>query len=371
MDTALDAFHGSRLTSVPRRTLRLFRAEGHVLPRTSDSLQVPRRLACRQRISPCNGSPTALITHGFRIRGGNLPEGRILIATHGMSAAKWLQTWLRSGIAALLLVAPPAVAQQSSTPHSISWSTIGKQFRESTGPVLLSCPPLTRFGEVWGTDLYTDDSSVCTAAAHAGHIDPEAGGVFALRMKPGQQTYAGSRRNGVVSAAWGQWDFSFSIERAPPRPDFEAPIVTEFAETRSDPDAPAEPGGEVISWSYTAARLAPNGRRFTFRCMEGGISERVSGVDLYSWDSSIFTAAVHAGVITLPEGGVVTIEMRPGRPSYRSVMRNGVMSVQAGRTTLGFVVIEQPPAGPNQGATAAVVSPGEESLAALQPRVAK
>lgn len=52
-------------------------------------------------------------------------------------------------------------------------------------------------------------------------------------------------------------------------------------------------------------------------------SPRVWGTDIYSADSAICPAAVHAGVITT-EGGEVKIERRPDRDDYEGTTRNGV-----------------------------------------------
>ena len=41
-------------------------------------------------------------------------------------------------------------------------------------------------------------------------------------------------------------------------------------------------------------------------------------------DSSVCTAAVFAGRITLERGGVVRVRVAPGRPSYEGDTRNGV-----------------------------------------------
>ncbi len=64
---------------------------------------------------------------------------------------------------------------------------------------------------VWGTDVYTDDSSVCTAAVHAGLITVEDGGRVVIEIAPGEETYTGSEANGVTSLDYGSWDGSFTF----------------------------------------------------------------------------------------------------------------------------------------------------------------
>ena len=67
--------------------------------------------------------------------------------------------------------------------------------------------PANCAGGLWGTTIYTDDSSVCTAAVHAGVI-PASGGQFSLVIAEGQTSYEGSTANGITSSNWGQWQRS-------------------------------------------------------------------------------------------------------------------------------------------------------------------
>ncbi|HYI21407.1 MAG TPA: LCCL domain-containing protein, partial [Candidatus Limnocylindrales bacterium] len=73
------------------------------------------------------------------------------------------------------------------------------------------CPPGGQAGIVWGTDVYTDDSSVCTAAVHAGLIDLASGGNVRIVMLAGRDSYEPSTSNGITSLTWGNWGSSFSF----------------------------------------------------------------------------------------------------------------------------------------------------------------
>ncbi len=64
------------------------------------------------------------------------------------------------------------------------------------------------YGTIYGTDVYTDDSYVCVAAVHAGKI-PRTGGRITVEVRPGQDSYIESTRNGVRSHAWGPYHGSF------------------------------------------------------------------------------------------------------------------------------------------------------------------
>jgi|SRR5687768_7051592 len=237
---------------------------------------------------------------------------------------------------ALLLLAADARAQVP-----INWSTQGHSFRASgAAPVTVSCPPRGTIGQVWGTGTYTDDSSVCSAAVHAGLISLAQGGTFVISVKPGQQSYSGSTRNGVATSSYGEWEGSFSLSGARPPPPEPTVTLLRREEEPARAASPRAPESNVIPWDRTAGRLAPNGKRFTFACPPHGTPAVIKGVDIYSWDSSICTAAVHAGAITLERGGMVTVEMRPGARSYAGAARNGITSVDGAHTTLGFVIIK-------------------------------
>jgi hypothetical protein len=53
-------------------------------------------------------------------------------------------------------------------------------------------------GSLWGTDVYTDDSSMCEAGVHAGRIN-SAGGPVIVEIRAGQRSYQGSTRNDTTS----------------------------------------------------------------------------------------------------------------------------------------------------------------------------
>jgi hypothetical protein len=61
---------------------------------------------------------------------------------------------------------------------------------------------------VWGTGVYIDDSSVCTAAVHAGLITVDEGGSVTIRIRPGLDAYGGWTRHGVRTSTYEHWDGS-------------------------------------------------------------------------------------------------------------------------------------------------------------------
>jgi hypothetical protein len=109
-------------------------------------------------------------------------------------------------------VAPTDAA--ASDPPVDPWSLHAVEHRDQVGEEFTyDCPPAdeTRIDTVWGTDVYTDDSSVCTAAVHAGAITVEDGGQVTIEILPGQDSYVASEQNGIESSSYGPWGGSFSV----------------------------------------------------------------------------------------------------------------------------------------------------------------
>ena len=75
-----------------------------------------------------------------------------------------------------------------------------------------------------------------------------------------------------------------------------------------------EPTPSGADWTATAHSLPANaGSRLVYVCPANGRPDQVWGTTIYTDDSSVCTAAVHAGLITVADGGIVTIEHLPGR----------------------------------------------------------
>lgn len=230
-------------------------------------------------------------------------------------------------LALLLVIAPVALAQRT-----ISWSAQADSFRGQNGrQFTFICPPNgTASSRLWGSGPYTDDSSICTAAVHAGVINVVSGGNVTIEIQRGSTSYAASSRHGVNSRSYGAWSGSFIV------------VGGQHAGNQAN----------RITWSTQANSLrGRNGERFTFVCPANGTaSSRLWGSGLYTDDSSICTAAVHAGVINVVSGGTVTIEIRAGAGSYRATYSNGVNSRSYGSWTGSFVIVGGRTDQQNQGA---------------------
>ncbi|MEA3212007.1 MAG: hypothetical protein QOE70_5064 [Chthoniobacter sp.] len=66
-------------------------------------------------------------------------------------------------------------------------------------------------GSLYGTDVYTSDSTLATAAVHAGVLRVGQTGIVKVTTIPSHQGYAGSTRNGITSSSWGSYP-GFRVE---------------------------------------------------------------------------------------------------------------------------------------------------------------
>ena len=66
-------------------------------------------------------------------------------------------------------------------------------------------------GNIWGTDIYTDDSSLALAAVQTGYLTNNEVGTLIVEILPGQSSYTGTTRNGVSSLSYGTWAGSYQI----------------------------------------------------------------------------------------------------------------------------------------------------------------
>ena len=116
---------------------------------------------------------------------------------------------------------------------------------------------------------------------------------------------------------------------------------TEAATPTASP-SPTPDASIVEAWAATATQhRGLDGERFDYDCPAGGMLRLVWGTDVYTDDSSVCTAGVHVGVITLEEGGPVTIEIRPGQETYEASERNGVTTLEYPSWGGSFVVIDE------------------------------
>jgi len=86
-------------------------------------------------------------------------------------------------------------------------------YRERTGAVLRFSVTGSDWGSVWGTGVYTDDSTLAMVCVHAGLLRIGETGLIEVTLLPGLEEYEGSTQNGITSQSYGSWQWSYSVTR--------------------------------------------------------------------------------------------------------------------------------------------------------------
>jgi hypothetical protein len=185
----------------------------------------------------------------------------------------------------------------------------------------MKCPAgCVNNGAVWGTDLYTDDSQICVAAIHAQAIAADQGGTVLVTWAPGQESFAGSERNGVSTNDYGHWPRSFFVQK-----------IDANGQPISPAPKPLAEGSARVSCRMSPGTLGGEpGKQWRVSCPAG--CDTVGsfwGTDLYTADSPICAAAIHAGVITAA-GGDATITIEGPQKSFKGSARNGITTQDYG-----------------------------------------
>ena len=143
---------------------------------------------------------------------------------HGLGRLALLCALLAPGLAAAALTS--ATLAPAPAVHELDWRTSpldlnlrgfnGERFR-------FHCPPGKPVpGQVIGSGPYTDASSICAAAVHAGVIRAASGGLVTIEVRPGQTHYVGSLSHYLQSEDYEPfWSGSFLVivpEAAAPPP---------------------------------------------------------------------------------------------------------------------------------------------------------
>ena len=95
---------------------------------------------------------------------------------------------------------------------TIDWYSGAEAYRDRIGTKIeyeLPPNPEEYGGTVWGTDIFTVDTSIGMAAVHAGVITFKDGGIVKVEIKDGEAEYKGSTKNNVISDDWTDYDASF------------------------------------------------------------------------------------------------------------------------------------------------------------------
>lgn len=149
------------------------------------------------------------------IRGrGTLPAQG---GTHDGDGSSSMPSNMQHRLAACSVLALVAAAIAGfAAPVEIDWHTspLDLDLRGMNGEqYTFRCPPgKPSAARVTGSGPYTDASSICAAAVHAGSLRARDGGDVTIVIGAGRSRYVGSERNALQSAAYeAYWSGSFEV----------------------------------------------------------------------------------------------------------------------------------------------------------------
>jgi hypothetical protein len=183
-----------------------------------------------------------------------------------------------------------------------------QSYRKDVGKVFYFLVIGKDTGTVYGTGVYTDDSSLATAAVHAGVLPVGKKGMVKVTILKGKDSYRGSTQNGVTSRDWRSFEGSYQVQ----------PAERNFVYRIANSPVQRDPG--------TLARFTKDiGKTFLFE-VTGSTTGTVWGSGVYTTDSTLATAAVHAGVLRNGQKAVVKVSILEGKDAYPGTTKNGVTS---------------------------------------------
>jgi subtilisin-like proprotein convertase family protein len=163
-------------------------------------------------------------------------------------------------------------------------------------------------GSIWGTNVYTDDSYLSTAAVHAGVLSVGQTATVYVEVMPGQSSYTPSTQNGITSYSWGAWGGSYKFLTTAPSPG--VPGCTGTPRTFT---IMVNPVGQVNTVSSQVLCNGSNTTAVNFATVNGG-GTIVAGTPVTANSGTIAVTvpdANAAGIsstlpVTLPAGATIT-----------------------------------------------------------------
>lgn len=207
-------------------------------------------------------------------------------------------------VVAALCLSPGLVHAQGDVVSPIADPGTMADFSQRIGDSVAVTITGSTDGSVWGDAVYTSDSNLAAAAVHSGLLRPDETAVLVVDIVDGLNRYTGSTRNGVTTLSYGTWSVAYR---------FQAAQIAAISRTYL-PDP-----GNLTNFRDRVGSV--------LRLMvTGSLGGSVWGDVIYTDDSLLAAAAVHAGLLEDGRRGVVEVEILPGQGSYDAATHHGVAS---------------------------------------------
>ena len=206
-------------------------------------------------------------------------------------------------IASSFFALPVCARTTSPLPQSVASAAID-EFKSQTGVVLyVTVTGATAGGTTWGSNPYTFDSNLATAAVHAGVVAVGASKVVKVTIVPSPGQYIESTANGITTQSYPGG----------------------IAGIRVDPDDGGDNPAMGNAGNLPLLSAVP-GSVYRFLVTGNARAGSIWGTNVYTNDSSLATAAVHAGVLADGQTGVIRVVIGTGQYKFVGSVANGVSS---------------------------------------------
>lgn len=223
-------------------------------------------------------------------------------------------------------------------------------------------------GGVWGSGIYTIDSSLSVAAVHAGRLTAGQQGTVYLKLVTSLPNYTASTANGVTTSSYGPYGsaaYQFvdppsntsdpssvqdsklipsssagiqllgtglaSASQANTQNLFDGNFKTEYTDKITGQIQTVKLSDNIVSpISANLDNFGNIGKIYTANIRGSSSGGGVWGSGTYTIDSSLSVAAVHAGKLTAGQQGTIYIKLVPSLPNYTASSANGVTTFSYG-----------------------------------------
>jgi LCCL domain len=232
----------------------------------------------------------------------------------------WLALFIFSLIMPCAVQATTLLKVEVQPQTAVPWRTLA-------GPIIAVVTGTTS-GKVYGggggagpgntslSDVYTDDSSISTAAVHAGILADGKTGLVAIYPQSSGLIANGTPKNAVTPVVWAGTFTGCKLQKY----------------TYLDTTTLADPGS-FAGWGYFDNWVDTTSFKVSLTGLSSG---SIWGTNTYTSDSSIALAAVHAGKLNVGVSEEVLVTLSKGLKSYEGSTRYGVTSNSFGAYDTSF-----------------------------------
>jgi hypothetical protein len=116
-------------------------------------------------------------------------------------------------LADVFIMSTKSTAPETDTADAVAAPVDLQQFQNQIGKTFKFKVTAQATGSIWGTDVYTTDSTLGLVVVHAGLLQPGQTGIIKVTVVPSPAAFVGSTRNGVTSQPYQQFPAAYRVQK--------------------------------------------------------------------------------------------------------------------------------------------------------------